>query len=303
MIVSRDTAENILINKHELKDYIAQGKLIKGFPIVDSNSPAHIEKIVGNELRVLKNYAPAFDFIANLISGAHSTGRPERFITDVDENYYKMSVKETTWLKYFAQCGDHNIRQSLMKQVFKDLQTGYVLLPIYNKIHGRGLEKRAPFRVMAEQYYEDGTRYREIYFAKAVFQSLVTGECTENGGDGFIELPPNLYPVLTAGNKGELQSFNPVYKLNVHGLMKNTHKKDRIEIDRHELLRKIAPEYIDENGHMNRISPATLHDSLIENARAALTAHPYSLLVKNFFLGRAGGNSTLYFQTPPQGWK
>jgi len=123
-----------------------------------------------------------------------------------------------------------------VKQVYKEIQTGFVLLPVYDKVHGRGMELRAPFRFMAIKYYEDGTKYRELFFSKAVFDSLVTGECTKNGGDGYTEIPSNFYPILTNGNKGELKSFNPIYKLNVCGLMKNTHKKKSVEIPRQELF-------------------------------------------------------------------
>jgi len=298
--LSRTAADNIMLNRHDIRNYIQQGKLIKGLPLVDSTNPRHIKDILGNELKVLKHYAPCFDFIANLISVAHRKGTPGNHIKDVDENYYKINISENTWKKYFSHCGDHNIRYNLARQIMKDLQTGYVLLPIYDKIHGHGMEKRAPFRIMAEKYYSDGTKYRELYFSKAVFKSLVTGECFENGGDGYIEIPSNFYPLLTAGDKGELQSYNPIYKINIHGLMKNTHKKGSVEIPRKELIQSIAPEYIDDDGDLKSITAASLHDSLIKNTREVLSSIPYSLLVKNFYFGKQGGMSTLYFRTPTE---
>jgi hypothetical protein len=293
--MSRIAAENALLNKHEIKRYIAEGKLIKGFPVVDSKNTAHFENIMGAELRVLKHYSPGFDFIVNVIATARATRHPEKYIKDVDENYYKINVSETLWQHYFQNCGNHTIRQNLAKQVFKDLQTGFVWLPIYDKVHGKGIEKRAPFRIMAEQYYSDGTKYREMYFSKAVFGSIVTGICTKNGGDGFIEIPTNFYPLLTGTDKGELNSHNPIYKLNLHALMKNTHKKDCIEILRQELIETISPEYLDVNGYL-KITASALHNSLIKSAREALIKFPEGLLVKNFYLGKHGGTSTLYFR-------
>jgi hypothetical protein len=295
MIISRTAAENALINKHEIKRYIAEGKLIRGFPLVDTKNPAIMEKIMGTELRVLKNYSPGFDFTVNAIAAAHDTGSPGKHIKDVDENYYKIKISENLWKHYFQNCGDHSIRQNLPRMVFKNLQTGFILLPIYDKVHGRGLEKRAPFRIMAEQYYSDGTRFRELFFSKAVFGSLVTGDCTKEGGDGFIEIPSNFYPLLTGTDKGELNSYNPIYKLNVHALLKNTHKKDRVDIPRQELLETIAPEYLDDKGYL-KIAAANLHDSLVKTAWEALMKFPEGLLVKNFYLGNSGGNSTVYFR-------
>jgi hypothetical protein len=295
MIVSRTAAENALLNKHEIKRYIAEGKLIRGFPLVDTKNPMLIEKIMGTELRVLKTYSPGFDFTVNVIAAAHNTGNPGRHIKDVDQNYYKVNVSENLWKHYFQNCGDHTIRQNLPRQVFKDLQTGFIELPIYSKVHGQGYERRAPFRIMAEQYYSDGTKYRELFFSKAVFGSLVTGDCTKTGGDGFIEIPSNFYPLLTGTDKGELNSYNPIYKLNLHALLKNTHKKDRVTIPRQELLETITPEYLDDKGYL-KIAAFTLHDSLVKSAWEALTKFPEGLLVKNFYLGKYGELSTIYFR-------
>jgi hypothetical protein len=298
MIISRIAAENALLNKHGIKRYIGEGKPIRGLPLVDSKNPATIEKTIGTQLRVLKDYSPGFDFTANIIAAAHSTGNPGEYIKDVDENYYKIRVSEKQWKQYFQNCGDHTIRQSLARQVFKDFQTGFVILPIYDKVLGKGIEKRAPFRIMAEQYYSDGTNltlYRELFFSKAVFGSLVTGDCAKKGGDGFVEIPANLYPILTGTDKGKLASYNPVYKLNIHALMKNTHKKDHIEVQRQELLETIAPEYLDNNGYL-RITAADLHDSLVKSTQESLSKIPSGLLVKNLFIGKHGGKSTIYFR-------
>jgi hypothetical protein len=132
-------------------------------------------------------------------------------------------------------------------------------------------------------------------FAKAVFQSLVTGECVKNGGDGFIEIPALFYPLLTDTSKGDLQSHNPIYKLNLYGIMKNTHKSYQIAVKRDELLQTIAPEYIDKEGYL-KISGAKLHDSLITSAQEATTKIPVGLLVKNFYIGNSDGLSLLYFR-------
>jgi hypothetical protein len=212
-----------------------------------------------------------------------------------------MLVSEGNWQSYFSQCGDFHIRYNLAKQVMKELQTGWVKLKgITDPVHGQCIEKRAPFRIMAEKYFEDGTKYREVFFAKVVFGSLITQDCFKKGGDGYIEIPSRFYPLLTGGDKDKLQSYNPIYKLNIYGLIKNTHKKSHIEIPRQELIRNIAPEYLDSQGDLKKITAAVLHDSLIKNTKDVLKIIPYSLLVKNFYLGKQGGSSTIYFRTEEQ---
>ena len=295
--MARNTADNALLNKRDIKDAAAEGRLIKGLPVVDSNNPELIEAAAGNELRVLKDYAPAFDFIANLIHKAIHTGNPARHIKDVDANYYKMLITEPVWQEYFARCGDFTLRQSLARQVMKNLQSGWVLLKGENK-RGRYIEKRAPFRIMAEEYQEDGTKYREVFLAKAVFGTLITQDCFKNGGDGYIELPANFYPLITGTDKGALESFNPVYKLHLHGLMKNTHKKDCIEVPRQELIRIVASEYLDAKGYLKKITAAALQDSLETSLRQAEDRIRHDMIVKAADIGNSE-NAILYFTEKP----
>jgi hypothetical protein len=280
--ISRNIGENALLNKHT----------IKALPIIDSTNPKHIEEIAGNQLRVLKSYAPAFDFIVNIINKVLATGKAERYITD-GKDYYTLHIGESVWKGYFSHCGDHTIRQSLQREVMKDLQTGWVLLHGADK-RGSYIEERAPFRIMALKRYENGRLYREIMFSKAVFGSLVEGECFETGGGGYIEIPANFYAILTDTDKGDLQSYNPIYKLNVYALMKNTHKNEEIEVSRKELLQTIVPEYIDKDGNL-KISAATIHDSLVKSVKESNQKIPSGMIVSEFYIGH-GENSTIYFR-------
>jgi hypothetical protein len=152
---------------------------------------------------------------------------------------------------------------------------------------------------MERRVFENGTAIREILFSKVVFESLVTEDCAKKGGDGYIEVPSNFFPLLTSTDKGDLNSFSPIYKLNVFGLFKNTHKGQMIAVKREELIRTIAPEYIDNEGHLKTVTAAQLHDSLIKSAQDALTTIPDALLVSNFYLGDERGLSKVYFRKPP----
>jgi hypothetical protein len=288
MILSRTATENTLINKH----------LIKAMPIIDSTNKRYIEEVAGNELRTLSRYAATYDFIANIIDSARRTGNIGKYIKDAD-NYYSTWVTEKTWKSYFAQCGDHTTRAHLERQVFTDIEKGWIFANGVDSRGNRFIRQIPPFRFMERRVFEDGRIARQIFFSKVVFESLVTEECFKRGGDGYIELPSNFFPLLTGTDKGDLNSYNPIYKLNVFGLYKNTHKAGEIAVKREELIKTIAPEYLDANGHLKNISPAQLHDSLFKSSQDVLSTVPNTLLVKNFYLGEQRGLSKIYFRKPP----
>jgi hypothetical protein len=287
MILSRTATENSLINKH----------LIKAMPIIDSTNTKYIEEVMGNELRTLNRYAPTYDFIANIIDRARNTRNIGKYIKDAD-NYYSTWVTEKTWKAYFAQCGDHTIRYNLERQVFTDIEKGWIFARGVDSRGRQFISQIPPFRFMERRVFEDGTIARQMFFSKVVFESLVTEDCVKKGGDGYIELPTNFFPLLTGTDKGDLNSYSPIYKLNVFGLYKNTHKGGEIAVKREELIKTIAPEYLDDHGHLKNITPAALHDSLIKSAQGALNAIPNALLVSNFYIGEQRGLSRIFFRKP-----
>ena len=296
MILSRTAGENALLNKHELKRLFKSGHLVKGLPLVESIKQDHIEEIAGNQLRVLKDYPAAFDFLVNYINEVWiNSPNPHIHFKRVDQNYWKTLIFEPTWREYFSQCGNFTIRQSLARQVMKDLQTGFIKIKGQDKKGRYYTEERAPFRIMARRIYADGTGYREVFLSDAVFGSLITMDCTKKGGDSFVEFQPLLYPMLTGPDTGLLKSYNPVYKLNLLGLMKNTHKKKLVELPRSEFLENTVPEYLDRHGNLD-IPVDALRRSLENNMSAALQKIPQGLLVKNYYLGSPGGTTTIYFR-------
>lgn len=287
MIVSRTATENALINKYS----------IKAMPVMDSDNTRYIEEALGNELRTLNRYAATYDFIANIISRARRTGNIGKYIKDVG-NYYSTWISEITWNDYFAKCGDHNKRANLKRQVATDIEKGWIFARGINSKGERFISQIPPFRFMERRFHETGIITKELFFSKTVFESLVTEDCAKKGGDGYIEIPANFFPLLTGTDKGDLASYNPIYKLNLFGLLKNTHKSNEKAVPRDELIKNIAPEYLDREGHLKNITAARLHDSLITSAQDALTTMPNNLLVKNFFLGNERGLSVIYFRKP-----
>jgi hypothetical protein len=295
IIMSRTVGENALLQKHETKRLIEQGLLVKGFPIVDSKNPQHFEEIAGNEYRVFKLYPAGFDFIINIINYAWATGRPGAFFKRIDDNWWKSRINEQTWKKYFAQCGNHTIRQNLAKMVMKDLQTGFIKIAGKDK-KGRYISEAPPFRIMERRTYEDGTGYRDIFLNNAVFGSLITMDCKNVGADGFVELPSTLYPLLTGPDTGKLKSHNPIYRLNLFGIIKNTYKKPEIKVSRQVFIENVVPEYLDKDGYLE-ISPSALYYGLLSNIKAAIPKIPQGLVVKNIYVGKPEGESTIYFKT------
>lgn len=299
--ISRTIAENILINKH----------IIKALPIIDSINEKHIEEIAGNELRALKRYPVAYDLIVNLIHKAHKAGAVHSWLKDSND-YYVGTIRESTWQDYFKGCGSFDVRQSLARQVLHDLQSGFILIHGRDKKKGEFIEYRRPFFITAFRQYKNGEKERDLYFSKAVFQSLVTGECFKNGGDGFIEIPAGLYPKATHSelsyqieHEGEIKtvnlgSHNPIYKINVYGLMKNTHKKDRIIIKRDDFIENVIPEYAKKDKIFDtyylKKAEWEIHGALIKSIQQINKECINDRIVKNFYIGR--DDVTLYFNNP-----
>jgi len=285
--ISRNIAQNILINKH----------IIKALPIIDSTNDRHIENIAGNELRILKRYAVAYDLIANLISQAHKTGTITNYIKDAGKDYFSMTVRKNTWQNYFNDCGNHTIRQSLALQVMKDLQSGFIYIHGKDRTRGDYIEYRRPFFITAIRQFQNGELDRDLYFSKIVFQSLVTGECFKNGGDGFIEIPPCLYPRLTNTKTGELQSHNPIYKINLYGLLKNTHKKKNITVNKNDFIENVIPEYASKikngEGYKLKMPEYSIHNSLIGSINKSKNVCQNERIISNFYIGK--DDVTLYF--------
>jgi hypothetical protein len=285
----RGIVNNILLNKHK----------IKIMPSIDSSNPEHVEEIIGNELRTLKKYPLGYDFIVNVISKvkskAASTGKSiGEYYKEVSEDYYEVNVEEETFTDYFSESGDHTIRQSLKRQVITDLNSGFVFIRSKDYI-----ARQAPFRIMGVKRIDNKTKVFQIFLLKQLFESLITGDSFKTGGEGYIEIPAKLFPILTKANKQGLQSYNPAYKLQVFGLMKNTNKKTTIKVNRGEFLETIAPEYY-KKGYLD-VSESFIHSNLISMLKETEACLPESFIVRNFYIGEGSQESTIHFNNPTNG--
>jgi hypothetical protein len=294
IVFSSTVADNILMNKHDIKEQCRQ---IDSIPIVDSKNPKYIEEIAGNQLRVLKDYPAGHDFCLNIIDRAKRFEQKERKIalTDYSEDYYKVSISGKVFSEYFAECGNNDIRHNLSVQLRKDFTNGIVKISGEDK-KGKYIAEKAPFKINeVKQYVDDNSTYVQLLLLKDVYGSLIDGRCLKNGGEGFSKMPANMFPLCTQTNKRNFQSFNPIYRLQVYGLSKNTHKCEVIKQPRKDLLRSIVPEYTDENGWLMKITIKELNESLKSQATSLIQNIQGELLVKSFYLGQYGRDSVIYF--------
>jgi hypothetical protein len=287
--ISRTIVENMLINKH----------VVQALPIVDSNNTQLIEEIVGNQLRVIKRYPAAYDFIANVIWQIKNTGNPSSYIKDYDEDYYRINISKTTWDLYFNNCKDFIKRQSLQRQILSNFANGYVVLKGSDAIKGRYIENRRPFIISATRYYEDGSQYKEMFISKAVFSSLVTGECFKNGNEGYVSIPHHFFPRLNQIDRKDMKAIespNPAYKMNIYGLLRNTYRKKHIKVNRAEFLENVIPEYIskvkEKIYYLNK-SKVDIHADIKTALTQAEDALFGEFMVYNFFIGNK--DIDLYF--------
>jgi len=284
--ISRSIADNIMLNKHDI---------IQAFPIVNSSNPKYIEEITGSSLRVLRKYPVGFDFAINMINNAKKSGKIGTYIEDLGREYYKIEVHKKSLINYLASCGEHTIRQSLYRQIITDLSFGYV------KILSKGknfIDYKAPFRIMGLRIFKNSEAIiYKIHLLKDIFESLVLGKCYSNGGEGFINIPGELYPTLTKTDKGKLQSYNPAYKFIVFGLGKNTNRKSSIQVDKKELLRTTVPEYF-RGGTLDKITIESLQTSMRGILKHVQKIFPQKGLPKNCYIGKYTEKAKLFFNNP-----
>jgi hypothetical protein len=277
-----------MLNKHDI---------IQALPIVNSSNPKHIEEVTGSSLRVLRKYPVGFDFAINMINNAKKSGKIGSYIEDLSKEYYKIEVHKKSLNRYLASCGEHTIRQSLHRQIITDLSFGYV------KILSKGknfIDYKAPFRIMGFRIFKNSeTIIYKIHLLKDIFESLVLGKCYNNGGEGFITIPGELYPTITKTDKGDLQSYNPAYKLIVFGVGKNTNRKSSIQIDKKELLKTTMPEYY-RNGTLDKITIAAFQSSMRGILKHIRKIFPKKGLPSSCYIGRYNEKSKLYFNNPKQ---
>lgn len=284
VIMSRKAAQAVLLNRH----------IIKALPFIDSQKETHL-KPVRNTLRIIKRYPLAFDFIVNIIEEIKDN--ISDYVTEASDEYYSIEISNKVFERYLDICSDCVIRQSFQRQLLKEMTTGFVQVEVEGKSY---IWEVVPFRIMSVKTYEDGTRYFKIFFLKELFSGLIMGSCFFKGSDGYIKIPAHLFPAITQAPKGFLQSHNPIYKSIIFGLMRNTHKKEKIEIDRNDFLQTIHPEYYRKDSQAGTLSrnvqPAYRSTSdALRTVSNTLSAH---LLPNSYFLGDGCKKVHMFFNIP-----
>jgi len=316
VLMSRTIAENTLLNKWE----------VKALPFYENpeSKALDLEHDDGRrQLRTMNSYPVGYDFSCNLIAKMKREGRT------VEEGFFDNNIYYFAWItdddftEYLATVSDHEKRRTIYRQLQKDLVTGFVVVNSGIDKGGRYIKQIPPFRIAEIKYYEDNKRLIRIAWAKDIFESLITDSCTQCGADGYITIPEKLFPLATCATKAAeklnrinsapsqthlIGSSNPIYRLEVFARMKNTNRVKTVKTSRKELLQHVAPEFLDKDGYLKKITNADLHDILqkeigfIAEKLSYEYDEPYSIL-KNFYLGKVRDDeSILYFdnRTAPQ---
>jgi hypothetical protein len=232
--VSRQIARNIILNKHE-------AKTLPIIPFVDSNKTKHIEEIAGNHLRLLKYYPVGFDFCINLLDIAK---RSKISLSDT-RYFYEIDIPCSFADEFFAKVNGRTLRQSLMRQLVHDMTNS--LIKVKKSGKSSGIISTAPFRIMAKIISDDdGQPCYNIFLSKYLFKEMIECEKYPKRADGYITIPPNLFPLITQAGGG-LSSFNPFYRIQIFGLLKKSSNSDDLyfygkEVD--ELREHIYGEYL-----------------------------------------------------------
>jgi uncharacterized membrane protein len=125
-------------------------------PIIDSKNKKHVNLMI-NELRMLKKYPVAYDFLANVID--KTKDNIGHYIKDVGRDYYELNLSQNIFDEYIADCGDHNIRKSIEKQLKAEMTSGFVL------IKGKDFVRyQAPFRIMGAKKQSNGKIIYQIFY-------------------------------------------------------------------------------------------------------------------------------------------
>jgi len=317
ILISRTIGENILLSKYD----------IRALPFYEDEKSETLDINHDDglrQLRTLHKYPIGFDFSCNLIQ----TLKDNNIFPDEDyidgTPYYFAWIAGRFFNEYLASISDYTKRQTAGRQLLTDLTTGFVCVRTGTNAKGRYLLNIPPFRIVKIVELENGEKLYRYAWAKDIFETLVTGDCTKQGNDGYILLPPKLYPIATQATKaaesinnisknatwtdsetGEkheqkrthlIGSSNPIYKMEVFAKMKNTNNASAITVKRKELLQTVAPELVDKDGYLKNIKAYQLHDILQNEIRSVWENFKDENMLVNFYLGKSpDSDSSLYF--------
>ena len=289
IIVSSTVKDNSLLSKRDIKEYL------DSLPIVDSKNPKHIEEVAGNHLRLIKNLPAGNDFCLNVIGRAKWKAKRNKIISpfkDYSEDYYSINVTNKFIKEYLSKCGDHHKRYNLWRQLSKDFVTWIVVRKGKDKI-GEHVEKQNPFKInRIIEYDQNGDESLvQLLLLKDIYGSQIDDSCTKNGGEGFTKIPTFLFPKCTQTDKGNLGSYNPIYRSQIYSLSENTNCIDKINRPHLDFMKKVVPEYLDNNLHFKggsekRIKKTDLEKILNDAGQCLSKILPFSFVANNFSIGK-----------------
>lgn len=304
------TSNNILLNKHQVRT-------------ISCGSSGTLEtKLAENGRKAVFASPAVYDFVCNMITLAKTSGNALQEsgveVRSLDETgYYLLTTTEKPFRAYFPD----NTDRKLFINHLSSLKANWILAHTETKT-GYELQRLSPFMLAGEKIIvnksfdslDNALCYQlQLFIAKAVFKPFLI----DNWQSGYIYLPPVFYPKImeqaegTGINKGFIKA---IYKANILGLTKNTHKKDSIQMSRGEFVTAVMPEKAGKNGWLANKDFEGLREAITakdgETSLIGKTAKDYGnkfRLVKNIFLGHCSDykseekrETELYFTKPEQ---
>ena len=216
-------AENALLNKFD----------IKALPFYESPNSKTLDIEHGDgfrQLRTLNQYPVGYDFSCNIIAEMKKKGLIQKIMIEDTIGgipYYFAWVNWNHVTEYLAQTSDFTKRQTLARTLQRDLSTGFVTVRGGTDKTGRYLLNIPPFRITEFKTYETGERRARFAWAKDIFETLITDDCTKQGADGYITLPERLYPLATGATAAAetINKLSDTENGNGHGL---SHRQARV---------------------------------------------------------------------------
>jgi hypothetical protein len=290
IIISRKMGRGILgSNKHTYNN-----QMVAILPRIDSKKEKY-QRLILNEKNTFNKFPIAFDFIANTIEAYRKD--IETIVKDIGgtSDYFPLEVTPEIISAYIENGSNFTKRQGLRRKLWTEMNSRKGIEITGKNYHGI----RSPIIHTGYKDYENGVKVCQYLLLRDVFESLVTGECFKNGGDGFFKIPATLYPILTKlENKGCFKSYNPFYRFILFALMKNSNDVNAIKVNKNEFCQTVIPEYFDPKKERIDMKYCEVQNTFANALKTTKNnIQEKAFFVKNLYIKAYKPEVIIYFET------
>jgi len=258
------------------------GKEIKTLPIIGEGADLDTEMEARNGRLVLSSMPFAYDFICNMLRlyrmGIDGVKRHD--VADPDTSHYYFNVDKETALSYFKTETMYN---NFLRNMEYYRKTGLHFIKLYRKQDKEFyLQKTNPFEILT---LPTNRFSMDLVLAKCVFAGLVEeyAHCLKNVG--YIVIPANFMPSILC-YENEIEKANIIYKTNITGLLKNTHRAKQITMQRNEFANAVFPEQVKSDGYLKENMFRKFQESINPTIEKIVAVYEGQIsLVKGVYLG------------------